>query len=246
MELKQILEEADKLQPFVDKDLDTVEWKVRAAWGVKKTDSKLEQAKLKKEYGKALAPRIVKILLTGSPERANELVELFKSTNVVVVDGSTVYDHVAKRVEGILDHRDRLFHQTYQYRMTTELQIFCQENGLDRPKEVKVDVKDDLKQVPHYGDVLGIVRKSIRATNGDKVNCDYLMKEFIEDAYRKRLDGQVIVCVVKGLTPDESEAISKGVYGDRPTVNVKLQSSMIVDEKLLEVINKKIASLLNK
>lgn len=107
--LKKLLEQIAQEQKVLDKDVSGHYPATRSGLEQAKTQAKQNLIRLKAEYMETVRKGIYLVCLAGDPSKVQEMADIAKDDEQLVVDVSTPYKDVATYVDGTINPKTRLF-----------------------------------------------------------------------------------------------------------------------------------------
>jgi hypothetical protein len=205
-------------------NLDLSGWDHRTRMGVE-TAKKLAKESLEdlsNQYKTEATKFIVKVFLTGDAEKVNQFLAAGEKEGVIAVRGDGIYRSIAEGVERTIDHRTREFGSSQFSRLVEELTDLAKENGVTELPMPKLDGNLLNTSVPTVERTVELVRSAIRNTTKDDLNNFILQRTALNRIAASRVAAPVIPVVVTGLTKDETEGVSSGLFPSRPSIYVNI------------------------
>jgi hypothetical protein len=204
--------------------LDLSGWDPRTRMGVE-TAKKLAQESLEdltKQYKAEATKFVVKVFLTGAADKVNQFISAGEQEGVIAVRGDGMYRKVGEGVERTVDHRTREFGSGQVTRLVEELTEFAKDNGVKELPMPKLDANLLNTTVPTFESTVELCRSAIRATSKDDLNNLVLEREALNKIVAARLAAPVIPVVITGLSKEETEGVSAGLFRTQTNIHVNI------------------------
>jgi len=219
VELQDLLKTVTEEEHFAYTELDAMDYTVRPAWEAKQAEARVKLPNLRTKLQNAVASRLVKVFVAGSPENVEELVGML-STEVPTFTVKPFYVEVAECLLPTLGREAEVTGATY-LSLNDVLRKYA---GAYRVMPHSVLPQLASVVTPDIQQLAGVVRDTTRAAFGDVLNGAYIYHQVTNEAIAKSFTKEVGVVVLTGMTKEEKKELNGVVFQNTQSIDVVLKT----------------------
>jgi hypothetical protein len=222
-ELKAALDKYFQTKKASEEDLTDVPHKVLMGRAAAKQEAVMRLPLEKQAYTDKLSKHIVKVFVKG---KCPELEAYLKKEGGIVLNGNLLYDWVADQLR-----RPSVFVPQHTIQVTEALLEFCRANDISSiPMPMWAEGGNSFV-IKSPSDLIRIIKKGIRATNGDTLTRFVLNKYAFIQAINDKVAYNLVPVIVFGLEDEEITSLSDTLFKGQQTVVIET-----LDKKFDEIV----------
>jgi hypothetical protein len=222
-ELKSLLDNYLETVKTAAMDLEDVPAQTKIAQGTAKQLAIESLSAVKKAYTNALTKRIVKVFVSGD---SAEFEAYLKKEGALTLNGNLLYEWLSTGL-----NNTAVFSPQHTIDVMGLLLEFCKANDIESIPMPRWDIGDHESQIKSHQDLVNILKKGVRATNGDTLTKFALTKYTFIEAINKKVDYNLVPVVIFSLTNEEITALSDTLFNEQQ--NIVLD---VTDKKFDEIV----------
>lgn len=215
--LEDALAKLHETEKTANLDINTIDWKIRAGWGMRINAAKFDLNAVTADYQKALGEAIKKkVFMSGSDDAIAKFISIVGDGDVdgLSVDASAFYRKLADRVGPTLGTRGEF--QVTQWKIIDNV-LRSMQDELGKQHKVKHMTADIGTVISSHEQLVGFIRDGMRKSNGDKLNIIMINQRITKQAIAIE-QTEPCLLFIKGAKDDEIAALAVGLIGGEAVI----------------------------
>ncbi len=215
--LEDALKKLQETELTANLDINTVDWKQRAGWGMRINAAKYDLKAVTADYQKALGEQIrKKVFMAGSDEAISQFVAIVGDGDVggLSIDASAFYRKLADRTSPTLGTRGEF--SVTQWKIIDSV-LKSMQDELGKQHKVMHMTAEIGTVITSYDQLLNFIREGIRKTNGDKLNIIMINQRITKQAIAIEQTDPCLL-FIRGAKDDEIANLAVGLIGGEAVI----------------------------